>query len=44
VKNGGDLRKRWKDNDGNIYEWDSQHGELEKYDKHGKHLGSVDSN
>ena len=44
VKNGGGLRKRWKDNDGNIYEWDSQHGELEKYDKHGKHLGSVDPN
>ena len=44
VKNGGGLRKRWKDNDGNIYEWDSQHGKLEKYDKHGKHLGSVDPN
>jgi RHS repeat-associated protein len=26
VQGGGGLRKRWKDDDGNIYEWDSQHG------------------
>lgn len=38
VKGGGGLRKRWTDRDGNIYEWDSQHGALEKYDRRGKHL------
>nr|WP_238474201.1 colicin E3/pyocin S6 family cytotoxin [Pseudomonas cavernicola] len=27
---------------GKIYEWDYQHGTLEKYDKHGKHLGEFD--
>jgi hypothetical protein len=36
------LRKRWKDNAGNIYEWDSQHGTVEKYDPKGKHLGEYD--
>lgn len=35
-------RKRWKDSDGNIYEWDYQHGDVEKYDKRGKHKGSID--
>lgn len=38
-KKGGGLRDRWKDEDGSIYEWDSQHGALEKYNKRGKHLG-----
>ncbi|MEX5683111.1 colicin E3/pyocin S6 family cytotoxin [Pseudomonas silesiensis] len=38
-KKGGGLRDRWKDEDGTIYEWDSQHGALEKYNKRGKHLG-----
>jgi hypothetical protein len=42
VKGGGGLRKRWKDAEGNIYEWDSQHGRLEKYDKRGRHLGEFD--
>ena len=41
VQGGGKLRARWKDSDGKIYEWDSQHGELEKYDKR-KHLGAFD--
>ena len=36
------MRKRWKDEDGNIWEWDSQHGELEKYSPKGKHLGAFD--
>ena len=41
-KNGGGLRKRWKDKK-HIYEWDSQHGKVEKYDKSGKrHLGEFD--
>ena len=42
VQGGGKLRARWKDPDGKIYEWDSQHGELEKYDRRGKHLGAFD--
>ena len=37
-------RARWKDDDGNIYEWDSQHGRVEKYDKRGRHLGEFDHN
>jgi hypothetical protein len=41
VSGGGALRKRWKD--GNfIYEWDSLHGRVEKYDYKGKHLGEFD--
>ncbi|WP_406297128.1 colicin E3/pyocin S6 family cytotoxin [Streptomyces sp. NBC_00624] len=43
VQGGGGLRKRWKDPKGNIYEWDSQHGAVEKYNKNGKHLGEYDS-
>ena len=39
VQGGGGLRKRWKDHKGRIYEWDSQHGAVEIYDKQGKHLG-----
>ncbi|NOI81671.1 filamentous hemagglutinin N-terminal domain-containing protein [Vibrio tubiashii] len=39
VQGGGKLRRRWKDSKGNIYEWDYQHGEVEKYNKRGKHLG-----
>lgn len=35
--------KRWKDNDGRIYEWDSRHGTMEKYDGTGKHLGEFDA-
>ncbi|WP_413794089.1 colicin E3/pyocin S6 family cytotoxin [Pseudomonas sp. N4] len=39
---GGGLRPRWKDNDKIIYEWDLQHGAVEKYNKRGKHLGEFD--
>lgn len=36
-------RPRWYDEKGNIYEWDFQHGALEKFDKTGKkHLGEFD--
>lgn len=42
IKGGGGLRKRWKTRDGTIYEWDSQHGTVEKYNKRGKHLGEFD--
>lgn len=41
VQGGGGLRKRWTW-DGKILEWDSQHGEVEMYDKRGKHLGAYD--
>lgn len=44
IQGGGGLRKRWKDNAGFIYEWDSRHGTLEKYDLRGKHLGEFDPN
>jgi hypothetical protein len=42
VRGGGKLRRRWIDESGNIYEWDSQHGRLEKYNARGKHLGEFD--
>lgn len=42
VQGGGKLRKRWKDEDGNIYEWDSRHGAIELYDKRGRHRGEFD--
>ena len=42
VQGGGGLRKRWKLPGGCILEWDSQHGEVEKYDKRGKHLDAFD--
>ena len=38
---GGGLRKRWEDKN-YIYEWDSLHGRVEKYDKRGNHLGEFD--
>ncbi|WP_425470519.1 colicin E3/pyocin S6 family cytotoxin [Saccharothrix australiensis] len=41
VRGGGGLRARWEDRKF-IYEWDSRHGEIEKYDKRGKRLGSFD--
>lgn len=41
---GGGLRKRWYGDKGRkIYEWDSQHGELEGYRaSDGEHLGAFD--
>ena len=36
---GGGLRARWRDDDECIYEWDYQHGTVERYDRHGRHLG-----
>ena len=40
---GGGLRHRWKDHKtGMIYEWDSQHGTVEMYDRLGHHLGEFD--
>jgi hypothetical protein len=43
VQGGGKKRSRWKDRKGRIYEWDSQHGAVEIYDKQGKHLGEFDA-
>lgn len=43
VQGGGGLRKRWKDLEGNIYEWDSIHGTIESYDRRGNHLGEFNS-
>lgn len=40
---GGGLLRRWKD-DEFIYEWDTLHGKVEKYNKKGKHLGEFDPN
>ncbi|PSS59020.1 colicin E3/pyocin S6 family cytotoxin [Pseudomonas sp. BBP2017] len=42
VQGGGKKRSRWKDRKGKIYEWDSQHGAVEIYDKQGNHLGEFD--
>jgi hypothetical protein len=42
VSGGGGLRRRWKDTDGQIYEWDYQHGKVELYDKRGRSLGEFD--
>ncbi len=41
VQGGGKKRPRWKDQK-RIYEWDSQHGKVEVYDKNGNHLGEFD--
>ena len=38
----GKRRARWVDNDGNVYEWDYQHGHLEAYNRRGEHIGVVD--
>lgn len=36
-------RKVWQSQDGKrLYTWDSLHGEIEVFNKRGKHLGSAD--
>ncbi|MEY2934729.1 MAG: Colicin-E3, partial [Pseudomonadota bacterium] len=42
VQGGEGLRRRRKDSDGGIYEWDSRHGTVERYNKRGKHIGEFD--
>lgn len=37
-----DGRYRWRD-DTYIYEWDRQHGRVEKYTKRGHHIGEFDA-
>lgn len=41
VQGGRGMRARWEDGT-YIYEWDSRHGEVEKYNRRGRHLGSFD--
>jgi hypothetical protein len=42
TQGGGAKRRRWTDKN-HIYEWDSQHGKVEVYNKTGKkHLGEFD--
>jgi len=38
----GGLRRRWRDPDGMIYEWDYQHGTVEVCDSRGFHRGEFD--
>ena len=35
-------RKRWQGNKRQLFEEDTRHGDLEKYNQHGRHEGSVD--
>ena len=37
--------KRWRSDRGNrLYTWDTLHGEVEVFNKRGKHLGALDPN
>jgi hypothetical protein len=37
--------KRWRSKDGKrLFTWDSLHGEIEVFNKRGKHLGALDVN
>lgn len=36
------TRKRWKDSEGRIFEWNYEYGVVDLYDKEGKHLGAFD--
>jgi hypothetical protein len=38
----GSGRRTWVDQDGNIYEWDSENGRVEKYSPRGRHVGEFD--
>ncbi len=44
VRGGGGLRRRWRDINDDILEWDSLHGTIERYDSLGRHLGEYDPN
>jgi hypothetical protein len=37
-------RKRWVNDDGDILEWDSAHGKIERYNDRGDHKGEFDHN
>lgn len=37
-------QKRWRSPEGDrLYTWDSLHGEIEVFNKRGRHLGAIDS-
>ena len=40
---GAGLRKRWRNPDGTILEWDGRHAAVEMYDSRGQHMGEFDS-
>lgn len=40
LKRDGD--RRWRSEDGRLYEWDELHGEWEVYNSQGYHLGAAD--
>lgn len=35
--------QRWRSKDGRYYTWDSLHGEIEVFNRRGKHLGVLDA-
>lgn len=37
-----DGGRRWRSQEGRLFEWDALHGELEVYNSRGRHLGAVD--
>lgn len=44
IRIGYNGEKRWKSEDNDrYYTWDSLHGEIEVFNKRGKHLGAMDS-
>ncbi|WP_455922587.1 S-type pyocin domain-containing protein [Pseudomonas putida] len=43
VQNGGKERRRWKDDKGQIFEWDYMHGTVEMYSRRGVHLGEFNA-
>lgn len=39
-----DGEKRWRSKDGSkLYTWDWTHGDIEVFNKRGRHLGSIDA-
>lgn len=40
---GGGYRHRWRDSDGNIYEWGYKDGTAEKNNARGLHVGEFDA-
>ncbi len=42
IQGSNQKRRRWQTPDNKFYEWDYQHGTIEKYDKNGRHLGEFD--
>jgi hypothetical protein len=37
-----DGERRWRDGDGHLYTWDGVHGEVEVFNRRGRHLGALD--